>query len=123
MLEGGKTLDTIRARSDQHAHSLGLTQLAEPSLYINGKSYDVTTDTPLQQHVLKASADTLPVLQRSVYYRQISDHNNVQDALMKLYKPAKRVLPEVLATHASFATCATPPVDTSRLKLLSTTST
>eukprot|EP00045_Choanoeca_perplexa_P016030 m.211199 g.211199 ORF g.211199 m.211199 type:complete len:1566 (-) comp17147_c0_seq4:48-4745(-) len=118
VLEGGKTLDTIRARSDQHAHGLGLTQLTEPSFYINGMAYDLASGTPLSKHLLKAVEDTLPMLQRGVYYRQIADHNEVQDSLMKMFKPSKRVLPAVLATHSTFASCATPPADTDDLSAL-----
>lgn len=100
-------MDSIRGRSDQHAHGLGLTDLSEPRLYINGQNYPTTGSLAVQ--LMKASEDTLPMLQRSVYYRQISDHSNVQDALIKLFKPTKRVLPAVLESHLGFAPCTAPP--------------
>eukprot|EP00730_Choanoeca_flexa_P004162 TRINITY_DN11618_c0_g3_i1.p1 TRINITY_DN11618_c0_g3~~TRINITY_DN11618_c0_g3_i1.p1 ORF type:complete len:1253 (+),score=421.02 TRINITY_DN11618_c0_g3_i1:1104-4862(+) len=112
VMAGEKALDSIRARSDQHAHTLGLTDVAEPKLFINGKSYDAQADSDLSKHVDKASKETLNMLQRWIYYRQIGDHSNVQDALMKMYKPSKRVLPKVLEEHSGFAPCGAVPENT-----------
>lgn len=99
---GEDSADRPRARADELHASLGIPQTT--TLFFNGKQGDASMD--LSKAISESYREVLPQIQRAVYYRQLGDHDKIQDALAKLTKAGKRVSAAVLQGPAAIVPLA-----------------
>eukprot|EP00049_Salpingoeca_infusionum_P015662 m.306561 g.306561 ORF g.306561 m.306561 type:complete len:1519 (-) comp15924_c0_seq3:278-4834(-) len=83
-LSGAETkYDSRRIKSEVTAFKLGFNAKQSPQLFINGHPVDTGSYSDLQSLFLGVMNEHILEIQRDVYYRKISERDDILDALLK----------------------------------------